>query len=42
MSFEDRFASGSQGICDLFAEFFERTYVDDSWVPSNPGLDLVN
>jgi hypothetical protein len=29
MSFEDRSASGSQGICDLFAEFIERTYVDD-------------
>jgi hypothetical protein len=34
--------SGSQEICDLFAEFIERTYVDDSWVPSSSGADLVN
>jgi hypothetical protein len=40
MSFEDRL--GSQGICDLLAESIERTYVDESWVPSNPGPDLVN
>jgi hypothetical protein len=42
MSFEDRSASGSQGICDLFAKFIELTYVDDSWVPSSPRPDLVN
>jgi hypothetical protein len=42
MSFEDQSASGSQEICDLFAEFIERTYVDDSWVLSSPGPDLVN
>jgi hypothetical protein len=28
MSFEDWLASGSQGICDLFGEFIERTYGD--------------
>jgi hypothetical protein len=42
MSFEDQSVSGSQGICDLFADFIERIYVDDSWVPSIPGSDLVN
>jgi hypothetical protein len=27
MSFDDRLASGSQGICDIFAEFIVRSYV---------------
>jgi hypothetical protein len=35
-------ASGTQGICDLFAEFIEQTYVDDSWFPSSFGPDFVN
>jgi hypothetical protein len=35
-------ASGLQEIFDLFAEFIERTYVDDSWVPLSPKPDLVN
>jgi hypothetical protein len=35
MSFEDQSASGSEGICDIFAEFIEQTYVDDE-------TDLVN
>jgi hypothetical protein len=30
MSFEDRSASGSQEICDLFVEFIVRMYVIDS------------
>jgi hypothetical protein len=29
---KDRLASGSQVVRDLFAEFIERAYVDDSWV----------
>jgi hypothetical protein len=32
MILEDHSASGSQEICDLFAEFIKRTYVDDSWI----------
>jgi hypothetical protein len=36
MSFESRLASGPEKICDLFAEFIQRTYVDDVWVPSDP------
>jgi hypothetical protein len=28
-------------ICDLFAEFIQRTYADDAWMPSDPGPDLV-
>jgi hypothetical protein len=26
----------------FFAQFIERTYTDDLWAPSSPGLDLVN
>jgi hypothetical protein len=33
MHFESRLASGSEEICDLFAEFIQRTYTDDIWVP---------
>jgi hypothetical protein len=36
MHFEGSFASGSEEICDLFAEFIQRTYADDVWVPSDP------
>jgi hypothetical protein len=42
MRFEDQSASGSQTISDIFAEFIERTYLDDSLVLSSPGVDLVN
>jgi hypothetical protein len=35
-------ASGTQGICDLFAEFIDQTYVDDSWFPSSSEPDFVN
>jgi hypothetical protein len=28
-------------ICNLFADFIQRTYADDVWVPSDPGPDLV-
>jgi hypothetical protein len=28
-------------ICDLFAEFIQRTYTDDVWVPSDPGPEHV-
>jgi hypothetical protein len=26
---------------NLFADFIQRSYADDVWVPSNPGPDLV-
>jgi hypothetical protein len=41
MHFEGRLASGPDGICDIFADFIKRTYVDEVWVPSDPGPDLV-
>jgi hypothetical protein len=41
MHFESRFASGPDNICDIFADFIQRTYADDVWVPSDPGADLV-
>jgi hypothetical protein len=41
MHFEGRLASGPDDICNLFADFIQRTYADDVWVPSNPGTDLV-
>jgi hypothetical protein len=37
MHFEGRLASGFEDICDLFAEFIQRTYTDDVWVLSDPG-----
>jgi hypothetical protein len=33
MDFEGRLAIGPEEICDLFAEFIQRTYTDDIWVP---------
>jgi hypothetical protein len=42
MSFQHQLASGSQKICDLFPEFIERTYTNDSPFPSSLGPDLVN
>jgi hypothetical protein len=33
---------GSQEICDLFAEFIERTYANELWVPSDPGPGVVD
>jgi hypothetical protein len=41
MHFEGRLASSPEGICDLFAEFIERTYSDDVLVPSDPGPEHV-
>jgi hypothetical protein len=41
MHFEGRLASGPEKICDLFAEFIQRTYTDDVWVPSVPGPEHV-
>jgi hypothetical protein len=41
MYFVGRLASGPGEICDLFAEFIQRTYTDDVWVPSDPGLEHV-
>jgi hypothetical protein len=41
MCFEGRLASGPEKICDLFAEFIQRTYADDVWVPSDPGPEHV-
>jgi hypothetical protein len=37
MYFEGRLASGLEEICELFAEFIQRTNTDDVWVPSDPG-----
>jgi hypothetical protein len=36
-----RLASGPDDICNIFADFIQRTYADDVWVPSDPGPDLV-
>jgi hypothetical protein len=41
MHFEGRLASGPDNICNLFADFIQRTYTDDAWVPSDPGPDIV-
>jgi hypothetical protein len=41
MHFEGHLASGPEEICDLFAEFIQRTYTDDVWVPSDPGPEHV-
>jgi hypothetical protein len=41
MHFEGRLASGPDDICNLFADFIQRTYADDIWVPSDPRPDLI-
>jgi hypothetical protein len=41
MHFEGHLASGLEEICDLFAEFIQRTYTNDVWVPSDPGPEHV-
>jgi hypothetical protein len=41
MYFGGQLASGPDDICDLFADFIQRIYADDVWVPSDPELDLV-
>jgi hypothetical protein len=41
MHFEGRLASGHDDIYNPFADFIQRTYADDAWVPSDPGPDLV-
>jgi hypothetical protein len=38
MHFAGRLASGPDDICNLFADFIQRTYADDL---SDPGPDLV-
>jgi hypothetical protein len=40
MHFKGCLASGPDGICNLFADFIQRTFADDVWVPSDPGPDL--
>jgi hypothetical protein len=42
MRFKEQSPSGSQVICDVFAESLERTYAVDSWFQSSPRPDLVN
>jgi hypothetical protein len=34
--FKDHLASGPDDICILLADFIQRTYADDVWVPSAP------
>jgi hypothetical protein len=41
MHFEGRLASGPDDICNIFADFIQRTNADDVWVPSDPGPDLI-
>jgi hypothetical protein len=41
MHFGGRLASGPDDICNLFADFIQRTYADDVWMPSDPVPDLV-
>jgi hypothetical protein len=40
--FEGHLASSPEGVCDLFAEFKQRTYTEDVWVPSDPGPKYVS
>jgi hypothetical protein len=37
MHFEGHLASGFEELCGLFAEFIQRAYTEDVWVPSDPG-----
>jgi hypothetical protein len=37
MNFENKTASTNEEKCELFAEFIQRTYTDDQWVPSDSG-----
>jgi hypothetical protein len=41
MHFDGRLAAGPDDICNLFADFIQRIYDDDVWVPSDPGPNLV-
>jgi hypothetical protein len=34
-------ASGPDDICNLVADFIQRKYADDVWVPSDPERDLM-
>jgi hypothetical protein len=36
-----RFASGPDDNCNLFADFIQRTFADDVWVPFDPGPYIV-
>jgi hypothetical protein len=40
MHFEGSLTSGSDDICNLFADFI-LTYADDIWLPSDPGPDFT-
>jgi hypothetical protein len=42
MHFEGHLESGPDDICNLFADFIQRTYADDAWVPSDPGPDVMH
>jgi hypothetical protein len=42
MNFEDQSGSGSQEICDLLVRFTGRSYANEPWVQSDPGLDDVS
>jgi hypothetical protein len=39
--FKGHLASGPDDICNIFADFIQRTYDDNVWVTSDPGTDLV-
>jgi hypothetical protein len=41
MRFEGRMTFGPEEICDLFANFIQRSYSDYVWVPSDPGPEHV-
>jgi hypothetical protein len=41
MHFEGHLASDPEDICDLFAEFIQRTYTEDVWMLSDPGPEHV-
>jgi hypothetical protein len=40
-NFENKTASTNEDKCELFAEFIQRTYSDDQWVPSDYGPTVV-
>lgn len=42
MIFENKTASTNEDKCELFAEFIQRTYTDDQWVPSDSGPTVAS
>jgi hypothetical protein len=42
MNFENKTASTNEDKCELFAEFIQRTYSDDQWVPSDSGSTVIS